>query len=108
MTRVVGVAKVAFSVGQATFTNFSTSSDGMHVCMNNMTASLATIQEMVHRLIRESKDLLSTMNIDYNALSGTHCRDEIAMLSIAASGNHFDYARLGYNIFHGEHFKMNE
>jgi len=108
MSRVVGVAKVAFSVGQATFTNVSTSSDGMHVCINNKTASLATIQEMVHTLIRESKDLLSTMNIDYNALSGTHCRDEIAMLSIAASGNHFDYARLGYNIFHGEHFNMKE
>ena len=48
------------------------------------------------------------MNIDYKALSGTHCRDEIAMLSIAASENHFDFARLGYNIFHGEHFTLKE
>ena len=108
LSRVVGVAKVAFSVGQATFTSVSRSSDGMHVCINNKTASLAAIQDMVHTLIKETKQLLSTMNIDYKALSGTHCRDEIAMLSIAASENHFDFARLGYNIFHGEHFTLKE
>ncbi len=55
MSRVVGVAKVAFSVGQATFTSVSTSSDGMHVCINNKTASLAAIQDMVNRLIKETK-----------------------------------------------------
>lgn len=55
MSRVVGVAKVAFSVGQATFTSVSRSSDGMHVCINNKTASLAAIQDMVNRLIKETK-----------------------------------------------------
>ncbi len=108
MSRVVGVAKVAFSVGQATFTSVSTSSDGMHVCINNKTAYLATIQGMVHSLIQESKHLLSAMNINFRALSATHCTDEISMLSIAASENHFDYARLGYNIFHGVHFSLKE
>ncbi len=29
-------------------------------------------------------------------------------ISIAASENHFDYARLGYNIFHGVHFTLKE
>lgn len=108
MSRVVSVAKVAFSVALATFTSVSTSSDGSHVCINNKTVMLTAIQGMVHSLISECKDLLTTMSIDYRALTGTHIADEIVLLNSAAAENHQAYSQLGYNIFHGSHFALKD
>ena len=108
MSRVVSVAKVAFSVALATFTSVSTSSDGSHVCINNKTVQLTAIQGMVHSLISESKDLLTTMSIDYRSLTGTHIADEIVLLNSAAAENHQVYSQLGYNIFHGSHFALKD
>ena len=69
---------------------------------------LTAIQQMVHSLIRECKDLLGILSIDYKALTGTHCSDEMSLLSMAAAENHYDYDRVGYNIFHGRHYEMKE
>jgi superfamily II DNA or RNA helicase len=106
MSRVVCAAKVAFSVSIATFTSVSTSSDGAKVSINNKTVMLTAIQGMVHSLFTECNDLLTMMNIDYRKLSGTHSKDEITLLNLAATESGQNASRVGFNIFNGTHFEL--
>ena len=107
MSRVACAAKVAFTVSIATFTSVSTSSDGLHVSINNKTVKLTAIQELTHSLFSECDDLLVTMNIEYPKLSGTHCKDAIVLLSMAASESSTEScSRMGFSIFNGSHFEL--